>query len=34
LGNDARSAKESPEVAKWPEKLEEWLKSQKLLEKK
>lgn len=33
LGNDARSAKESPEVAKWPGRLEEWLKGQGLLGK-
>lgn len=33
LGNDARSAKESPEVAQWPTKLEAWLKGRKLLEK-
>ena len=34
LGNDARSAKESPEVAKWPAKLEEWLKGQGIIGKK
>lgn len=33
LGNDARSMKESPEVAKWPEKLEAWMKERGLLER-
>ena len=34
LGNDARSAKESPEVAMWPAKLEAWMKERGLLAKK
>lgn len=34
LGNDARSAKDSPEVAQWPSKLEVWLVGRGLMEKK
>jgi acetyl esterase/lipase len=34
LGNDARSAKDSPEVAQWPTKLEAWLIGRGLVEKK